>query len=121
MRSHAAFIVKGLWVTVFVSIVSIILAIILAILGALARLSRNPVAYGVSGFYVSFFRGTPLIVQLFLWYLGLAQVGSNLMAEGHGWGHWLILDAFIAGILALGFNYGSYMTESFRAGVQSVG
>ncbi len=49
---------------------AIILAIILALLGALARLSKNPVAYGVSGFYTSFFRGTPLIVQIFLIYFG---------------------------------------------------
>ena len=55
----------------------IVLAIVLATLGALARLSRNPIAYGVSGFYVSFFRGTPLIVQMFLVYLALPQVGTQ--------------------------------------------
>ena len=59
----------------------IVLAIVLALLGALARLSRNPVAYGVAGFYVSFFRGTPLIVQMFLLYLALPPVGRNL-ADG---------------------------------------
>jgi len=121
MRQHYLFILRGLPYTLIICFASIVLAIILALLGALGRISKNPVAYGVSGFYVSFFRGTPLIVQLFLWYLGLAQVGSNLIAEGHSWGHWLILDAFVAGILALGFNYGSYMTEIFRAGIQSVG
>ena len=47
------------------------------LLGALARLSRNPVAYGVSGFYISFFRGTPLIVQMFLIYLALPPVGRT--------------------------------------------
>ena len=51
---------------------------ILALLGALGRLSKNPVAYGISGFYTSFFRGTPLIVQLFLIYLALPQIGANL-------------------------------------------
>jgi len=120
MRQHYLFILRGLPYTLIICVASIVLAIILALLGALGRLSRNPVAYGVSGFYVSFFRGTPLIVQLFLWYLGLAQIGSNLMTDGHSWGHWLILDAFIAGILALAFNYGAYMTEIFRAGIQSV-
>ena len=125
MRSHAAFIVKGLWVTVFVSIVSIILAIILAILGALARLSRNPIAYGVSGFYVSFFRGTPLIVQLFLIYLALAQIAINVAPRlASPFNSWikqiLILSPVAAGILGLGLNYGAYMTEIFRAGIQSV-
>ncbi len=55
------------------------LAIVLATLGALARFSSNPIAYGISGFYVSFFRGTPLIVQMFLIYLALPQVGDNLV------------------------------------------
>ena len=50
----------------------------LALLGALGRLSRNPIAYGVSGFYTSFFRGTPLIVQLFLFYLAMPRAGMNL-------------------------------------------
>ena len=53
----------------------------LALLGALGRLSRNPIAYGVSGFYISFFRGTPLIVQMFLIYLALPQIGTQPARE----------------------------------------
>ena len=52
--------------TIAIAFFAIILAIVLALIGALGRLSRNPIAYGVSGFYTSFFRGPPLIVQLFL-------------------------------------------------------
>ena len=54
---------------------------ILATFGALGRLSKNPIAYGVTGFYTSFFRGTPLIVQLFLIYLALPQIGQNIAPE----------------------------------------
>jgi polar amino acid transport system permease protein len=121
MSHNYVFILRGLPYTLVISAAAIVLAVILALFGALGRISRNPVAFGLSGFYTSFFRGTPLIVQMFLWYLGLAQIGSNLLADGHPLGRWLILDAFIAGILALGFNYGAYMTEIFRAGIQSVG
>ena len=120
MREHFRFIALGLPYTLIISAAAIFLAIVLALLGSLGRISKNPLTYGLSGFYVSFFRGTPLIVQLFLWYLGLGQIGANLLQSNHPWGHWLILDAFIAGILALGFNYGAYMTEIFRAGIQSV-
>jgi polar amino acid transport system permease protein len=98
--------------------------VLLAGIGALGRISSNPIAYGVSGFYVSFFRGTPLIVQMFLIYLALPQVGSNLVDRfpslGDGFREALILDATVAGILALGLNYGAYMTEIFRAGIQSI-
>ena len=117
MRDHAWFIIRGVWVTVFIAAVSIFFSIILALLGALGRLSKNPVAYGVAGFYTSFFRGTPLIVQLFLWYLGMAQIGDNL---GGTWRTLLVWSAVQAGIVGLSLNYGAYMTEIFRAGIQSV-
>jgi polar amino acid transport system permease protein len=120
MSEHAQFIFLGVPYTLLLSAAAIILAVILAILGSLARLSRNPIAFGVSGFYVSFFRGTPLIVQMFLIYAGLAQIGANLRNMGYAWGDLLILEPLVAGILALGLNYGAYMTEIFRAGIQSV-
>ena len=80
---------------------------ILALLGALGRLSKNAVANGISGFYISLIRGTPLLVQIFIWYLGLPQLG-------------IILRPLAAGVLALGVNYGAYMTETFRAGIQAI-
>jgi polar amino acid transport system permease protein len=121
MGDHALFIFYGVPFTLLLSVVAIVLAVVLALLGALARLSRNPVAFGISGFYTSFFRGTPLIVQMFLIYLGLAQVGATLGSMGYPWARDLLtLDPLPAGMLALGLNYGAYMTEIFRAGIQSV-
>jgi polar amino acid transport system permease protein len=120
MGDHFLFIFYGVPFTLLICVAAIILAVFLALLGALARLSRNPVAFGISGFYTSFFRGTPLIVQMFLIYAGLAQIGANLRTMGYDWGEVLILDPMTAGILALGLNYGAYMTEIFRAGIQSV-
>jgi len=119
MRSVAWYITKGLEWTIILSVCSIVLATILALFGALGRLSRNPVAYGVSGFYTSFFRGTPLIVQLFLIYLALPEIGSNLGRTSLT--EFLTLTVFVAGVVGLGLNYGAYMTEIFRAGIQSVG
>ena len=112
------FVIGGLKYTLFLAVCAIALACVLALIGALCRLSSNPVLYGVSGFYTSFFRGTPLIVQLFLIYLALPQVAA-------GFGNarvsdLLTLTAFKAGVIALGLNYGAYMTEIFRAGIQSV-
>jgi polar amino acid transport system permease protein len=118
MADQFSFIARGLTWTVIISALAILLACVLALLGALGRLSRNAIAYGVAGFYTSFFRGTPLIVQMFLIYLGVAQIGINL---GPPWSDWLVLDPIPAGVLALGLNYGAYMTEIFRAGIVSVG
>jgi polar amino acid transport system permease protein len=91
----------------------------------LGRLSRNPIAYGVSGFYTSFFRGTPLIVQLFLFYLAMPRTAQNLLDKfpnflPTGFDDFFTWNAFQVGIVVLGLNYGAYMTEIFRAGIQSV-
>ncbi len=102
------FIMRGAWTTLYISAVSISLAVVLALLGALGRLSRNPIANGIASFYVSLIRGTPLLVQIYIWYLGLPRLNVVLPAE-------------VAGVLALGVNYGAYMTEIFRAGIQAIG
>ncbi|HTG46516.1 MAG TPA: amino acid ABC transporter permease [Actinomycetota bacterium] len=118
IRENLRYIAGGLKYTILLAAAAIILATILALFGALGRLSKNPVAYGVSGFYTSFFRGTPLIVQLFLIYLALPQLGTNM--ERLSVTKFLTLSTFVAGVIGLGFNYGAYMTEIFRAGIQSV-
>ncbi len=107
LTKSVPFILAGVPITIFVSFASITLAIVLAMLGALGRLSRNPIANGIASFYVSFFRGTPLLLQILFLYLALPQAG-------------IVIDALPTGILALGFNYGAYMTEIFRAGIQAV-
>jgi polar amino acid transport system permease protein len=101
------FIVGGVWMTLFLSISSIIFAVILAMLGALGRLSRNPILNGVASLYVSLVRGTPLIVQIYFIFLGLPAMG-------------IVVDPVPTGIIALSFNYGAYLTEVFRAGMQAV-
>lgn len=118
MIDKAPAIVKGVWVTILFSIIAITLAMILALLGALGRISKNPIAYGVSGFYTSFFRGTPLIVQLFLWYLALPQLALGLLPPEYA--AWFVWPAAVAGVVGIAFNYGAYMTEIFRSGIEAV-
>jgi polar amino acid transport system permease protein len=119
---HAGFVLEGIWTTIGISVISISIATVLALLGALGRLSRNSIAQGISGFYVSVIRGTPLLIQIYIIYLGLPQIGQQVTQMGlPGLGRLLTLDAIPAGILALSLNYGAYMTEIFRAGIQSIG
>lgn len=100
-------ITQGVFTTLYVSAISIILAAVLAIFGAIAKLSSNGFAYAIASFYTSVFRGLPLLMQIYLIYLGLPQIGY-------------VIDAVPAGILALTLCYGAYMTEIFRAGIQSI-
>jgi polar amino acid transport system permease protein len=107
MKNNLAYIAGGLWETLVVSFLSIALAMVLALLAALGRLSNVPPIYAISTFYVSLIRGTPLYLQIFFFFLALPQLG-------------IILSGRFAGVLALGLNYGAYMSETFRAGLASV-
>ncbi|HUI90186.1 MAG TPA: amino acid ABC transporter permease [Anaerolineales bacterium] len=121
MLEHYDVILQGAGTTIYVSLVSIAIATILALFGSISRLSSNPIAQGISGFYVSLVRGTPLLIQIYVIYLGLPQIGEQLTGLGFpAIGKLFILDAVPAGILALSLNYGAYMTEIFRAGLQSI-
>lgn len=102
------FISRGVIVTFGLSIVSMVCAVVLALAAALARLSRVAPLNSFASLYVSLMRGTPMILQLAFIYYGLARLG------------W-VLPAFSAAVLALSLNYGAYMSEIFRAGIQAVG
>jgi polar amino acid transport system permease protein len=104
------YILGGAPLTVIISIISIGLAIVLALVGAMGRLSKVAPIYAIASLYVSVVRGTPLIVQILFVFLALPQ----LVPEASR------VPAIILGIFALGFNYGAYMTEIFRAGIQAV-
>ena len=98
---------RGLFTTIYISAISIVIATVIAIIGAIAKLSNNGFAYAISSFYTSLFRGLPLLLQIYLIYKGLPQLG-------------FMVDAVPAGITALSLCYGAYMTEIFRAGIQSI-
>lgn len=107
LRKWIPFILVGVPVTLFLAVTSIFFATILAAFGALGRISRNPFLNGIASFYVSFFRGTPLLLQILFIYLALPQAG-------------IVLPAIPTAIVALSLNYGAYMTEVFRSGIEAV-
>lgn len=101
------YLLLGAKTTILLSLVSMALALVLGLLAALARLSRYAPLRWCSNIYVEVIRGTPLLVQLFIVYYGLPQYGIRL-------------DAFLAGFLTLGFHYGAYLSEVYRAGIVAV-
>lgn len=107
LQKWIPFILAGIPITLFVAATSMFFATILAAFGALGRLSGNPFLNGIASFYVSFFRGTPLLLQILFIYLALPQAG-------------IVLPAIPTAIVALSLNYGSYMTEVFRSGIEAV-
>ncbi len=107
MRGWWLFISAGVIITLELSVISIACASVIAFLSALARISRVAPLNSFAGLYISLIRGTPLFLQFYFIYQGLAQFH-------------IILSSFISAAAALSLNYGAYMSEVFRAGIQAV-
>ncbi len=126
------FLLQGAIVTIILSLVSMVFAMILGFLGALGRLSRFAPVRWLATTYVEVVRGTPILVQLLMWYFGigvvLSQAGFDPQNAAFQFmtllqSNSLVPDGFTAyfwGVIGLSFNYGAYLTEVFRAGIQSV-
>ena len=110
LATWSEFILLGVPLTIFIAVTSILLAIPLALAGAAGRLSTLAPVYATATLYVSLVRGTPLVVQILFMVLALPQIVPAAAQ--------VPLPAL--GILALGFNYGAYLTEIFRAGIEAV-
>jgi polar amino acid transport system permease protein len=106
-RKIGFLITQGVTTTLLISAASIVIASVIAMVGAIAKLSQSGIAYGLASFYTSLFRGLPLLMQIYILYLGLPQLGY-------------VVGPITAGIAALSLCYGAYMTEIFRAGIESI-
>jgi len=112
-------ILRGGITTIKLTVLSMVLGVVLGIVLAVMRLSRNPVLRTVSGAYLWLFRGTPVLVQIVLWFnLGLIfpRLGFGpVSAETNS-----LISAFGAALLALTLNEAAYMAEIVRGGILSV-
>jgi len=106
----------GLWITLQLSVIATLLGVIIGIIGGLTRLSSNPALRWVTIIYVEIIRGSPLMVQILIWYFVLGTVINDILAA-YGLGR---LPAFWYGVASLACFAGAYVTEIVRAGIQSI-
>jgi len=118
-------VLHGLVVTLELTAISMAIGIVLGIVLAVMRLSPNPLVSGASWLYIWLFRGTPVLVQILLWY-NISALYPRLslgIPFGPAFAHLnagSLITPFVAGMLALGLNEGAYMAEIVRAGIISV-
>ncbi len=111
----------GVVVTIYVTVLSFAFTLVAGLIGGLGRLSKNRIIYGISTAYVEVIRGIPLLVQLIWWYFAFPVViqaigraiGSQALASYQA-------NAILMAIIGLTFCYGAYMSEIYRAGIQSI-
>ena len=108
-------ILRGALRTLLISVLAQALGVFLGVVAAVARRSGNPVTGGVAWLYIWFFRGTPVYLQLILWF-NLALVFPTVAGTDTN----TIVTPFVAALLGLGINEGAYMAEIVRAGFGSV-
>lgn len=98
----------GAGVTIKITALSVALGVVIGLFVGIARISRIKILRVLAAIYVDFFRGTPLLVQIFLVYFALPVITDQRV------------DPFVAAIGSCGINSGAYVAEIFRAGIQSI-
>lgn len=101
------FFIAGAKNTVILAAFSVCLGVVIGIFLALMKLSKNRFFYSIATGYIEFIRGTPILVQLYIIFYGLPQIGVDF-------------PDYIAGVVALSINSGAYVAEIIRAGIQSI-
>lgn len=107
MQRVFPFFLEAALVTIQISALALCLGLVVAALAATAKMSRSAPLRMIGTAYVSVWRGTPCLIQLFVLYFGGPQIGINL-------------EPFAAGVIGLGMNIGAYMAESIRGAVLAV-
>lgn len=113
------FILRGLEITISLSLLSILGAVLLGLLGAWAKLSRSRHARSAAEAYTVLVRGVPDLVLMLMLYYGGQRLLNLLGAVTSFWSY-LELDEFSAGVLAIAFIFGAYMTETFRGAALAI-
>ena len=106
----------GLWITLKLSVMATIFGISIGIIGGLTRISANPALKWTTMVYVEIIRGSPLLVQILIWYFVIGTVLDELLTT---WGLGRI-PSFWYGVASLATFAGAYVTEIVRGGIQSI-
>jgi polar amino acid transport system permease protein len=98
----------GTWVTIEITASALVLGCLIGLLVGIGRLNpKRYLVYSFCSLYIALIRGTPLLVQLFIWYYGLPRLG-------------IMLPAFFCGVIGMGLYSGAYVSEIVRGSIQSV-
>jgi polar amino acid transport system permease protein len=115
------FVRDGIWVTVYVTLISFLLVLVLGLFVGLGRLAKNKLLYGITTVYVEVIRGIPVLVQLMFWYFASPAIIQGL---GRAIGSQALIgfktNAVGMAVLGLTVCYAAYMSEVYRAGIQSI-
>jgi polar amino acid transport system permease protein len=102
------YLLEGAWTSIWLTVVSILIGLVFGLVAALMLMSKSRIVRGLAKLYTWFYRGTPLLVQLIIIYVGLPQVGIKL-------------SVIQSAIIGLSVNEGAYLAEIVRGGIMAIG
>lgn len=114
----AGILMEGLWLTLVISFISTIIGVFLGLITGLARISENPALKWLAITYIEIIRGSPLLVQIYIWYFVLGTLINSLLEKYTATG-WTITPLWF-GVASMAFFTGAYVAEIARAGIQSI-
>lgn len=113
---RAGLLMQGLWLTIQVSIIATLFGVVIGLFAGIARVSKNPVFRWSALTYVELIRGSPLLVQIFIWYFVLGTLFNSILAKS-GFDQ---IPPMWFGVAAMATFAGAYVAEIVRAGIQSI-
>lgn len=120
-KDLVVFVRDGVWRTIYITVISFVLVVIFGLVVGLARLSKIKIIRGIATVYVEIVRGIPMLVQIIYWYYAMPAIIKSL---GESWGIAAMADfranGIVMAIIGLTFGYSAYMSEVYRAGIQSI-
>lgn len=116
---YGPFLLRGIVVTVSLSICSVLVAVILGLAGAAAKTSKSKWANKAASIYTTVVRGIPDLVFMLLLYYG-GQVALNYVGSLTGLWSYTELNQFVAGVITIGVIFGAYMSETFRGAYMAI-
>ncbi len=112
--------IQGILTALWMTVVSMLLGLVIGVVTAVMRMSKNPVTSSVAYLYIWIFRGTPVYLQLLMWF-NIALIFPVLFIPGMGVVKTIsVVTPFLAAVIALGLNQGAYTSEVIRSGILSV-
>jgi His/Glu/Gln/Arg/opine family amino acid ABC transporter permease subunit len=120
LKGYDWMLVDGARMTVIVAILSMLVAMALGLIGAMAKLSKSRIGYGLADTYTTVIRGVPELVLLTLIYFGLTHLLQELVGAISGGDQRIDINPFVTGVLTIGLVYGAFTTEVFRGAFLAV-
>ena len=111
---NITFMLQAAVVSVVIAALALTFGLCLGILGAAGRISKNKVAHGIATFYVETIRGTPMMLQILFFYLGVPSIVRSITGNPFN------PSVYLIGVVALSINSGAYTTELIRSAIQAV-